>query len=285
MDRKQATVPDHTAVRVALWRAMHVEVDASPHVLIDKIGLQLAAPDESWRQQPDMHPQGTRGYRAAIVGRARYVEDLVEEQVRKGVGQYVILGAGLDTFVQRRPDLASMLRVFEIDKPETQEWKRQRLMELGLGIPNNLQLVPVDFEAGDSWREKLAMNDFNASKPAVVASTGVSLYLTREANMATMRQIAALAPGSTLAMAFMLPADLVDPAERSQYEMVQERAAAAGTPFVSLFRPPEILALAHEAGFRDIQHISRNDVIQRYFADRTDGLQPASGEEFLVATT
>lgn len=285
MDRKKATAPDHTAVRVALWRAMHVQIDASPHVLIDEIGLQLVAPDASWRQRPDMHPQGTRGYRASIVGRARFIEDLVGEQVRKGVNQYVILGSGLDTFAQRRPDVASKLRVFEIDKPETQEWKRQRLMELGLGIPNNLQLVPVDFEAGDSWWEKLAMNGFNASQPAVVASTGASMYLTKEANLATLRQIAALAPGSTLAMTFLLPLDLVDPAERSQHEMVYERARAAGTPFVSFFRPPEILTLAREASFRDVRHISRSDIVQRYFVGRTDGLQPASGEEFLVATT
>jgi methyltransferase (TIGR00027 family) len=285
MDRKQDTEPDHTAVRVALWRAMHVQIDASPHVLVDEIGLQLVAPDESWRQRPDMHPQGTRGYRAAIVGRARFIEDLVREQVRKGVSQYVILGAGLDTFAQRSPDVASELRVFEIDKPETQEWKRQRLMELGLGISNNLQLVAVDFEAGDSWREKLAMNGFNANQPAVVASTGVSMYLTKEANMASLRQVAAFAPGSTLAMTFLLPLDLVDSAERPQHEMVYERARAAGTPFVSFFRPPEILALAREAGFPDVRHISRSDIVQRYFVGRTDGLQPSSGEEFLVATT
>jgi len=285
MDRKQTTVPDHTAVRVALWRAMHVQLDASPHVLADEIGLQLVAPDESWRQRPDMHPEGTRGYRASIVGRARFIEDVVQEQVRHGISQYVILGAGLDTFAQRRPDVASKLRVFEIDKPETQEWKRRRLVEVGLGIANHLQFVPVDFEAGDSWWEKLTMNGFNATQPAVVASTGVSMYLTKQANLSTLRQIAALALGSTLAMTFLLPLDLVDPAERSQHEMVYERARAAGTPFNSFFRPAEILELAREAGFRDVRHISRNDIVQRYFTGRTDGLQPSSGEEFLVATT
>ena len=110
------------------------------------------------------------------------------------------------------------------------------------------------------------------------------MYLTREANMASLRQISALAPGSTLAMTFMLPTELVNPSERSQYEMVQERARAAGTPFVSLFSPTEMLALAREAGFRDVRHVSRSEIVQRYFVDRTDGLEPASGEEFLVAT-
>jgi methyltransferase (TIGR00027 family) len=285
MEKRQAMVPDSTAVRVALWRALHVELDASPHVLVDELGLKLAAPDESWRQRPDMHPQGTRGYRASIVGRARLIEDLVEEQLGKGVSQYVILGAGLDTFAQRRPELASKIRVFEIDKPETQQWKRRRLMELGLGVPNHLQLVPVDFEAGESWREKLAVNGFDASQPAVVASTGVSMYLTREANLATLRQLAALAPGSTLAMTFILPLDLIDQGDRAQHEGVYERARAAGTPFVSFFRPPEILALAREAGFRDARHVSRSDIVRRYFAARSDGLQPSSGEEFLITTT
>src|SRR5438105_2817715 len=152
VNRKPVAAPDHTAVRVALWRAMHVQVDPSPHVLEDEIGLQLVAPDESWRQRPDMHPQGTRGYRAAIVARARFIEDLVLEQARQGISQYVIVGAGLDTFAQRRPEVASSLCVFEIDKPEMQAWKRQRLIELGFGISNNLRFVPVDFEAGDSWR-------------------------------------------------------------------------------------------------------------------------------------
>lgn len=129
------------------------------------------------------------------------------------------------------------------------------------------------------------MNGLKTSHPAVAASTGVSMYLTQEANLATLRQIAALAPGSTLAMTFLLPLDFIDPAERSQHEMVYERARAAGTPFVSFFRPSEILALAREAGFRDVRHISRNDIVQRYFLGRTDGLQPSSGEEFLLAMT
>jgi methyltransferase (TIGR00027 family) len=284
MERTQSKVPDHTAVRVALWRALHLEVDASPHVLEDEVGLRLIAPDEGWRQRPDMHPQGTSGYRAGIVARARLIEDLVEEQAKRGVSQYVILGAGLDTFAQRRPNLASHLRVFEVDKPETQAWKRQRLIELGYGVPDYLRLVPVDFEAGELWLEKLVANGFNVDQPAVIASTGVSMYLTKEANLATLHQITTLAPDSTLAMTFLLPLDLVDPVERPLHEMVYERARAAGTPFVSFFRPQDIVQLAREAGFREAKHLSRADLIQRYFADRSDGLKPASGEEFLVAT-
>src|ERR1700735_969835 len=109
MADEQTAAPDSSAVRVALWRAMHVQVDAPPHVLEDEIGLQLAAPDDGWRRRGDMDPAGTSRFRAAIVARARFIEDLVADQADQGVAQYVILGAGLDTFAQRRPDLASRL--------------------------------------------------------------------------------------------------------------------------------------------------------------------------------
>lgn len=285
MEKKQTNEPDSSAVRVALWRAMHVQIDAKPHVLEDEIGLQLANPDPHWRERPDMHPQGTSGYRASIVARARLIEDLVVEQLGHGINQYVILGAGLDTFAERRPDIVSRLQIFEVDQPGTQAWKQRRLIELGFGIPNNLHLVPVDFEAGDSWLEKLKANGFDPNKPSVIASTGVSMYLTRDANLTTLRQIASLAPGSILALTFILPLELIDAKERAQHQMVYEKARAAGTPFVSFFEPSEIMALAHEAGFKDAKHISRDGIIQRYFTGRSDGLQPASGEEFLIATT
>jgi methyltransferase (TIGR00027 family) len=232
-----------------------------------------------------MDPQATSLFRASIVARARFIEDLVVEQAGRGVSQYIILGAGLDTFAQRRPEIASRLKVFEVDQPGPQAWKRQRLIELGFGIPEWLRLVPVDFEAGASWREQLAVAGFDAGRPAVVASTGVSMYLTREANAATLRQVAALATGSTLAMTFLLPLELADPELRPGVEMSERGARAAGTPFISFFSPEEMLALAREAGLKAARHVSANSLAERYFAGRTDGFRPLSGEELLVATT
>jgi O-methyltransferase involved in polyketide biosynthesis len=145
--------------------------------------------------------------------------------------------------------------------------------------------VPVDFAAGWSWWERLATAGFDADQPAVVASTGVTMYLTRDATAAALRQIAALAPGSTLAMTFMLPLGLVDSEERPLRQATERSARAAGTPFISFFTPPEMLALAREAGFREAQHVSAASLTQRYFAGRTDGLRPSSSEELLVATT
>ncbi|HVM84512.1 MAG TPA: class I SAM-dependent methyltransferase [Candidatus Binatia bacterium] len=284
MPRDQVVGPEPTAVRVALWRALHLEVDAPPPVISDAVGLQLAAPPEGWRDRPDMHPEFTRVFRASIVARARFIEDLVAAESGRGVRQYVILGAGLDSFAQRRPEIASRMTVFEVDQPGPQAWKRQRLAELGLGVPDWLRFVPVDFEAGQSWKDRLQREGFDAQRPAVVVSTGVSMYLTKEANAAMLRAAAALAPGSTFAMTFLLPFERADPAERAGYEAAARGARTSGTPFISFFAPEEMLALARECGFKEARCISGGDLARRYFAERTDGLRPGS-ESLLVAET
>ncbi|MGC4029022.1 MAG: class I SAM-dependent methyltransferase [Steroidobacteraceae bacterium] len=277
--------PDNTAVRTALWRALHLLADVPPHVFVDEIGLQLAAPDSGWRNRPDMS-SFTRPFRASILARARFVEDLVEEQVDRNVGQYVILGAGLDTFVQRRPEFSSHLVVYEVDQPDTQEWKRQRLVDLGLGIAPFLRLVPVDFEAGDVWLDRLVAVGFDPSRPAVLSSLGVSMYLTRETIAALLRQVADLASGSTFVMSFMVPIDQVDPEIRFGVERAEQGARASGTPWLSSFTPDQMLTLAREAGFAAVQHVSSGTLAERYFAGRLDGLRPPnSAEELLIAVT
>ena len=145
--------------------------------------------------------------------------------------------------------------------------------------------MPVDFEAGASWLERLRTAGFDASQPAIVASTGVSMYLTKDAIAATLRQVAALAPGSTLAMTFILPLEFAEPEERPGLEAAEKGARASGTPFISFFTSPEMLTLAREAGFREVQHVSGVTLTERYFAGRVDGLRPGSSEELLVATT
>jgi methyltransferase (TIGR00027 family) len=282
-----ALVPDSTAVRVALWRAMHVALDAPPHVLEDEIGLALAAPEAGWRERPDMDPERTRSFRASIVARARFIEDLVVERAGQGVGQYVILGSGLDTFAQRAaPALTSRLRIFEVDAPGPMAWKRQRLVDLGLGIPEWLRLVPVQFEGSDSWWRGLVDAGFDPTRSAVVASAGVSMYLTEEAIVATLRQVASLAPGSTFVMTFMQPLELVPPDVRVALQFAVAGARASGTPFISFYAPEAMLALARAAGFRHVEHVSAESLGERYFAGRADGLRPPTGaEELLVATT
>ena len=285
MEEKKATVePNNTAVRTALWRAMHVQIDAEPHVLDDEIGFKLVAPAKGWQQRPDMNPVFSRRVRASMVARARFIEDLVAEQVKLGVCQYVILGAGLDSFAQRQPEIASKLTVFEIDQPGTQTWKKQQLIELGYGIPEWLRFVSVDFEAGSLWCEELLKSGFDPTKPTVLTCTGLSMYLTTEANKATLKQIATLAPGSVLAMTYMLPFELIEEEDHVLQTISEKGARASGNPFISFFSPNEILDLARDAGFADVKNVSASDLNNLYFTGRTDNLSPASGEGFLIAT-
>jgi methyltransferase (TIGR00027 family) len=169
--------------------------------------------------------------------------------------------------------------------PDHTAVRRQRLIEVGFGIPEWLQLVPVDFEAGGSWWERLAAAGFDATRPAVVVSTGVTLYLTTDAIAATLRQVAALAAGSTLAMTFILPMEFAEPEERLAREAAEKGARAAGTPFISFFTPAEMLALARAAGLKEARTVRAASLAERYFAGRTDGLRPPRSEELLVATT
>jgi methyltransferase (TIGR00027 family) len=276
--------PEHTAVRTALWRALHVLLDDKPSVFTDEVGAKIIAED-NWRSRPDMGADFSKSMRASIVGRARLIEDLVEERFNEGVKQYVVLGAGLDTFAFRRNELASQMQVFEVDQPGPQAWKRKRLAELGMTVPNTLRFVPVDFEAGQSWWDELIKAGFDQNKPAIIVSTGVSMYLTKEANLATLKQIARLAPGSSFAMTFMLALELLEAKEKSIMEFVMKKANESGTPFVSLFKPDDMVDLATSAGFKEAKYLSAKEVFERYFAGRKDGLNAGNAEAFLVAST
>jgi methyltransferase (TIGR00027 family) len=276
------TSPDSSAVRTALWRALHIELDSKPHLIHDEIGLVLADPEDGWRHRPDMHPLGTAGYRAAIVARTRFVEDLL---VDEGIGQYVLLGAGLDTFAQRHPELSDQIRVFEIDQPGPQAWKRQRLDATGYGVPGNLSLVPVDFETDDEWWQTLINAGFDETATSLVSSSGVSMYITKAATSRTLTWLSRMTEGSIVAMTFMLPFELVDAADRQGLEGAARGARASGTPWISFYAPEEIVELARECGFDDARYVPTDELSGRYLAGRTDGLKAASGEGILLART
>jgi methyltransferase (TIGR00027 family) len=270
--------PDSTAVRTALWRALHVLVDERPHVLDDTVGLQLAEVDDSWRGRPDMDPERTRANRASIVARARATEDTV---MSSGTRQYVVLGAGLDTFAQRQD---GAIQVYEVDAPGTQAWKRKRLEELRLLNPARLSLVPVDFEAGQPWLAEVVGAGLDMASPVVVSMLGVTMYLTREAILATLRAAAALTAGSKMIFSYSRPIEMAPAPIRPILEGAAAGAAASGHPWLSLLNPDEAAGLAAEAGFGDVRVLTSTDLHERYFADRRDGLSPVGGEDLVIAT-
>lgn len=270
---------DSTAVRTAMWRALHVLTDEPPHVLDDTLGLQIAGvDDDGWRKRPDMDPDRTRPSRSSILARARATEDMV---TGSGLAQYVILGAGLDTFAQRHKGTA---RVFEIDAPAAQAWKRERLHELGLLDPQRLRLVPVDFEAGASWLDMAAAAGLDPAIPTIVSMLGVTMYLPREAISATLRTAASLAAGSVMVFSYSRPVEMAPPQIRPVLEGAAKGAAASGHPWLSLLAPDEAASLARDAGFGDVQTVTSADLHNRYFADRRDGLSPVGGEDLVIAT-
>lgn len=275
--------PEHTAVRVALWRALHVLIDDAPHVFTDELGAKIVG-ESNWTQRQDMDPNFSRQMRASIVARARFIEDLVLDKIKEGIDQYVILGAGLDTFALRNSNIASKIQIFEVDEIGPQLWKQKRLNELNLSIPSGLHFVPIDFESKHSLWEELNKYGFDNKRPAIIVSTGVSMYLSHEANVATFKEIANLAPGSTFAMTFLLSLDLLESEERKIMEFVMERAKESGTPFLSLFSPHEIKSLALNAGFKIADCINANELFLKYFNTRNDGLSAGKAENFLVAT-
>lgn len=274
-------IPDHTAVRTALWRALHLKLDEQPFVFEDSLGEKLVN-EENWTARQDMHPNFSKPMRASIVGRARFVEDLLEEKIEQGISQYVLLGAGLDTFALRRTDLLKKIKVFEIDKLETQEWKRLRLAELKYSIPEELTFVPVDFERGELWTEKLKACGFNPMRPTMVVSTGVSMYLSHEAILSLLNEVAHFADKSLLAMTFLLDPKLLQDKERNMMEFVMKKAEESGTPFKSLFVPSDLIEMAQKIGFRNVKYVSANMLFQKYFSSRSDGLNAGEAEAFLI---
>jgi len=273
--------PDNTAVRTALWRALHVLTDNKPYIIEDKIGYDLIKPEDGWQELPDM--KYTKRLRASIVARARFVEDLAKEQIEKGVKQYVLLGAGLDSFVQRNTEISSKIDIYEVDQSDTLAWKEEKLIANSYKISDNLHFVPVNFETS-SWWDELLVKGFDIRQTTFVSCTGVTLYLTKDAIIDTLKKMTALASGSTIAIAFYLPLEQLDEEDQPLMAMSIKGAAASGTPFMSFYPVDEIVKLAEEIGFKEIQTVSTKDMMERYFKNRADDLIPASGEFFLIAS-
>lgn len=257
----------HTALRVAHRRAVHQVLD-QPCILEDPIAVPLLGRDFVIDHAREAHPF-SRAFRGFMAARSRCAEDELAAAEEKGVRQYVILGAGLDTFAYRNsfPDLC----VFEVDFPATQEWKRQMLAEAQISIPSNVSFVPLDFEH-KTLGESLAEAGLDVSKAAFFGWLGVVPYLTREAFRATVAAIAQLPRPTAVSFDFALEPELHSPRVRAAFDMLAERVAAAGEPFQLFFRPEELEAELHQAGFGQVELIGAEELNRRYFKGRSDGL-------------
>ncbi|MGN6517028.1 MAG: class I SAM-dependent methyltransferase [Rhizomicrobium sp.] len=271
--------PSRTAQGAAMHRAAHQLLD-NPPVFSDPLALRIIgneAETELRTRQNDLYPDGRgTGLRALIAVRSRLSEDTLAEAVSEGVRQYVLLGAGLDTFAYRADRKFPHLRMFEVDHPATQGWKRKRLAEAGIAAPDDLVYAPVDFET-ETLALGLRRAGFDSTKPAVFAWLGVVPYLTRDAIMATLRFIAGLPRGTTVVFDYGVPPSQRDPAAAAAHRALAERVAAAGEPLRSLFSPEDLVRDLKEAGFRDAEDFDPEQLNARYFAGRGDGFRVRAG--------
>ena len=269
-----------TALGVAMLRAAHQLLD-DPIVLADPIALPILGPraEAAMREDPFQHNDPiSRGLRAALVVRSRFAEDELARAVSAGVGQDVALGAGLDTFACRNP--FSQLDVFEVDHPSTQSWKRQMLEEAGIPLPARLRFAPVDFEQS-SLAEGLAEAGFDAARPACFSWLGVTMYLSEDAILDTLGFIAGRPKGSSVTLDFRAPASMLNPVQRAIADVISQRAAALGEPWISSFEPAALRDKVARLGFSEVSTYEPEDLNCRYLSRRKDGLR--SGGRLLCA--
>ncbi|MFC9435725.1 class I SAM-dependent methyltransferase [Nocardia sp. NPDC057030] len=255
---------------------------AAPWVLDDVLALVLVGP--VWEQLRDrfdpLFPDAVRRQsRAAVCTRSRYVEDRL---IAGAFTQYVILGAGLDSFAWRRPDLLGSLTVFEVDHPASHAWKLDRVRELGLPLSDSQVFVPTDFEA-ESVRDTLGTAGFDWAQPTMFCWTGVAPYLTAQAIESTLRTIAAAAPGSEVVFSYRAEDAALDDASTEFARIYTPIAASVGEPLQPGWPVSEIERLVSRCGLKVMDHPTGADLRQRYFADRTDGVRPYTFETLVTA--
>jgi methyltransferase (TIGR00027 family) len=263
----QPAMPSRTAMRVALRRAAHQLVD-DPVVFRDPLATLIIGTAAAANLRA---PQrlSSRTLRAFLVARSQYAEEVLARGVTQGVTQYVLLGAGLDTFAYRNPYPG--LRVFEVDHPATQHWKLTLLAEAGIAVPSSTTHVPVDFEH-QVLASELIGSGFDPQQKTFFAWLGVVPYLTAEAFHATLDVIASQPEGSGFVMDYSLPRESLPFFEKLALDSLSARVAAAGEPFQLFFDPEKLGQLLRLKNFKAIEDLDGHSINQRFFADRQDGL-------------
>ena len=266
-----------TALGVLALRAAHQLIDGEPRILDDPVAARLLKPALIRRMvRYGRGPRDPRidGLRAHIVTRSRYTEDRLHDAVTRGMTQYVLLGAGFDTFAYRQPNWARDLRIFEVDHPASQEAKRARLARARIEVPANVTFVPVDFET-TALTDGLAAGGVALDRAAFFSWLGVLVYLNGAAIEAVFRAFAGLPAGSEIVLTFS------PPDRDGAASGLARRAAAMGEPWKTRLEPAELLARLGRAGFSDAGLVDPAELADRYFRGRHDGL-PAPRRERLA---
>lgn len=266
--------PSITAERVAIRRAVHQLVDR-PIIFADPLALRIVGPAREQEIRADPHRAGGgslgRAIRAHLVIRSSIAEEQLAQAVARGVRQYVVLGAGLDTFLCRNPH--HDLRVFEVDFPATQAWKQQRLRDAGLTVPDAAAFVPCEF-ARQSVVDALDQAGFDRGSPAFFSWLGVTMYLETPTTLRTIEALAPLAAGGGgLVFDYSVPPDSVGVVQRIGFKVLASRLARLGEPFIGFFDPAELAAVVRRAGLSQVEDLSSADLTARFLADRSDGMR------------
>ncbi len=265
--------PSITAQRVAMRRAAHQLFD-HPHVLEDPIALPILGEEIEARiraEEKSYRTRGARYFRAFMVVRSRFAEDELAASVARGASQYVILGAGLDTFAYRNP-FGARIRVFEVDHPATQAWKQKRLAAGGIAVPPSLTFAPVNFET-QSLRDGLAVAGFDFGKVSFFSWLGVVPYLTRAAALSTLEFIGSMPGGSGVVFDYARPRASLGFVGRMAFDALARRVATAGEPFQLFFDRAELADELGAKGFTKIEDLGADELNARYFSDRADNLK------------
>lgn len=272
-DSADLPCPSRTAFACAVARAAHLLVDAPPAVFSDTVARTLLGEDAEtalgFHRTHGEHPV-LAAARAAVVSRARYAEDRLAEAVDRGITQYVVLGAGLDTFAVRSP-LAEHVRVFEVDLPAMQDWKRRRLALTKIGVPPGTRFVPADLTA-ESPVPALCEAGFDLERPAFVSWLGGTMYVTRPVIDQTLKAIAGLAPGTELVVDHLLPESLRGPRARAYTEAVGAVAAEGGEPWLTFAGPADLAAVLEEHGMAVGEQLGEHEVGGAELWQRQDAL-------------
>jgi methyltransferase (TIGR00027 family) len=266
--------PSRTAINSAIWRAMHPLLDDEPKILVDPYARAFAgfSNDEELINANDKHPLAhIRWMRTQFPLRNRYTEEELVAAMEAGVTQYVILGAGLDSFAYRRGDLMQRLDVYEIDHPGSQAWKRARVAELSLEVPERLHYLPVDFEH-ETLADGLRRSSLRLDEQAFFSMLGVTQYLTQEAVERTLGDLAGAAcRGSKLVIEFIAPPKSLAPDEATLVNAIAAGAGKVGEPWLSYFDGADMENILRQQGFSAVKHLGPEEATQRYLQGRTDG--------------